>query len=212
MQLLRRQIANELTASAKYDSKYLFYALKTFNDALLQDIQHLYCGENGLTYPGEMNELLYELSPLLETTGINDILQRVYVSAQNHSLLIPLLVLFTISQVPRLVTLKYLKSQTASSGSSSSGKKDMDSSAFVIGLYTMTKQYHSDLIEDYLTCLCQYIKSYVESAASQKQADFPVEAVNMLDFLIMFVHHGDLSIKVLDQRLPGYICDEFRAN
>ncbi|CAF4675672.1 unnamed protein product, partial [Rotaria sp. Silwood2] len=31
MQLLRQQIAHELTASAKYDSKYLFYALKTFN-------------------------------------------------------------------------------------------------------------------------------------------------------------------------------------
>ena len=32
MQLLRQQIAHELTASAKYDSKYLFYALKTFNE------------------------------------------------------------------------------------------------------------------------------------------------------------------------------------
>jgi len=32
MQLLRQQIAHELTATAKYDSKYLFYALKTFNE------------------------------------------------------------------------------------------------------------------------------------------------------------------------------------
>ena len=32
MQLLRQQIAHELTASAKYDSKYLFYALKAFNE------------------------------------------------------------------------------------------------------------------------------------------------------------------------------------
>lgn len=32
MQLLRQQIAHELTASAKYDSKYLFYAVKTFNE------------------------------------------------------------------------------------------------------------------------------------------------------------------------------------
>lgn len=32
MQLLRLQIAHELTATAKYDSKYLFYALKTFNE------------------------------------------------------------------------------------------------------------------------------------------------------------------------------------
>lgn len=32
MQLLRQQIAHELTASAKYDSKYLYYSLKTFNE------------------------------------------------------------------------------------------------------------------------------------------------------------------------------------
>lgn len=32
MQLLRQQIAHELTASAKYDSKYLYHALKTFNE------------------------------------------------------------------------------------------------------------------------------------------------------------------------------------
>jgi hypothetical protein len=113
-----------------------------------------------------MNELLYELGPLLESVGMNDVLQRVYVSAQNHALLIPLLVLYTISQVPRIVTLKYLKNQiqSASSSSSSSGKRDMDCSAFVIGIYTLTKQYHSDLIDDYLTCLCQFIKSHVDQA------------------------------------------------
>jgi hypothetical protein len=115
-----------------------------------------------------MNELLYELGPLLESVGMNDILQRVYVSAQNHFLLIPLLVLFTISQVPRIVTLKYLKNQMQTTGgsSSSSGKRDMDCSAFVIGIYTLTKQYHSDLIDDYLTCLCQFIKSHVDQAAT----------------------------------------------
>jgi hypothetical protein len=113
-----------------------------------------------------MNELLYELGPLLESVGMNDVLQRVYVSAQNHFLLIPLLILFTISQVPRMFTLKYLKNQmqTTSGSSSTGGKRDMDCSAFVIGMYTLTQQYHSDLIEDYLTCLCQFIKSHVDQA------------------------------------------------
>ena len=113
-----------------------------------------------------MNELLYELGPLLESVGMNDVLQRVYVSAQNHFLLIPLLVLFTISQVPRMLTLKYMKNQmqTTGSSSSSSGKRDMDCSAFVIGIYTLAQQYHSNLIDDYLTCLCQFIKSYVDQA------------------------------------------------
>jgi hypothetical protein len=31
---------------------------------------------------------------------------------------------------------------------------------------------------------------------SQKLTDFPIEAVNMLDFLTMFIHFGDLPIKV----------------
>ena len=113
-----------------------------------------------------MNDLLYELSPLLESIGMNDVLQRVYISAQNHFLLIPLLVLYTINQVPRLFTLKYLKNQmqATSSSSSSGSKRDMDCSAFVIGVYTLTKQYHSDLIDDYLTCLCQFIKSHIDHA------------------------------------------------
>jgi hypothetical protein len=67
-----------------------------------------------------------------------------------------------------MVTLKYLKNQMQTTGgsSSSSGKRDMDCSAFVIGIYTLAKQYHSDLIDDYLTCLCQFIKSHVDQAAT----------------------------------------------
>ena len=115
-----------------------------------------------------MNELLYELGPLLESVGMNDVLQRVYVSAQNHFLLIPILVLFTVSQIPRMVTLKCLKNQTQSTSGSSSNitGRDMDCSAFVIGIFTLTQQYHSDLIDDYLTCLCQYIKSHVDQAGT----------------------------------------------
>jgi len=30
----------------------------------------------------------------------------------------------------------------------------------------------------------------------QKLTDFPIEAINMLDFLTMFIHYGDLPIKV----------------
>ncbi|CAF5190814.1 unnamed protein product [Rotaria magnacalcarata] len=98
-----------------------------------------------------------------------------------------------------------------SGSSSSSGKRELDCSAFVIAIYTLTKQYHSDLIDDYLTCLCQFIKSHIEQAGSQKLVDFPLEAINMLDFLTMFIHYGDLPIKALEQRLPAYICDEFRT-
>jgi len=138
-----------------------------YSSTLLQDVQQIYTNPN--SQPDEnretMNQLLYELGPLLESVGMNDILQRVYVSAQNHFLLIPLLVLYTISQVPRIITLKYLKNQMlTTSSSSSSNKRDMDCSAFVIGIYTLTKQYHSDLIDDYLTCLCQFIKSHVDQA------------------------------------------------
>jgi hypothetical protein len=144
------------------------FVFRLYSSTLLQDVEQFYTNTNiqQTEYPPVMNELLYELGPLLESVGMNDVLQRVYVSAQNHALLIPLLVLYTISQVPRIVTLKYLKNQiqSASSSSSSSGKRDMDCSAFVIGIYTLTKQYHSDLIDDYLTCLCQFIKSHVDQA------------------------------------------------
>lgn len=147
----------------------LICSLPSSSSTLLQDIQQLYTNTDGQQhdYPETMNELLYELGPLLESVGMNDVLQRVYVSAQNHFLLIPLLALFTVSQVPRVMTLKYLKNQASSSGSSSSNiRRDIDFSAFAIGMVTLTQQYHSNLIDDYLTCLCQFIKSHVEFAGT----------------------------------------------
>ena len=102
---------------------------------MLQDIQQIYANTNDQSneYSESLNDLLYNLSPLLESIGMNDVFQRVYISAQNHFLIIPLLVLYTISQIPRLVTLTYLKNQmqTTTSSSSMSGKREMDCSAFV---------------------------------------------------------------------------------
>lgn len=183
---------------------------------MLQDIRDAYI--TGATEQNDaslaMNELLYELAPLLEAVGMNDVFQRVYISAQNHELVVPLLVLFTISQVPRLVTLKSLNAAPQAANAASNSKRDIDASAFIVGVYTLTKQYHSDLTADFLTCLCQYIKSYIIHAgrfdlikfindsinmficSSQKLVDFPVEAVNMLEFLTMYIHAGDLSVKV----------------
>lgn len=34
--------------------------------------------------------------------------------------------------------------------------------------------------------------------SSQKLTDFPVEAINMLDYLTMFIHYAELPIKVSD--------------
>ena len=33
-------------------------------------------------------------------------------------------------------------------------------------------------------------------SSSQKLTDFPVEAINMLDYLTMFIHYAELPIKV----------------
>lgn len=42
IQLLRQQIAHELTATAKYDSKYLFYTLKTLNEYAIEHRMAIY--------------------------------------------------------------------------------------------------------------------------------------------------------------------------
>lgn len=69
MQLIRRQIANELNFSAKLDSKLLSSALEAMNLALTNDVRAHYAEPDSKPYPG--NPTLPDVSDFLETAGQN---------------------------------------------------------------------------------------------------------------------------------------------
>jgi len=67
MQLIRRQVANELNFSAKLDSKILSSALDTMNAALIGDVRAHYADPEHKPYPG--NPTLPDIADYLETSG-----------------------------------------------------------------------------------------------------------------------------------------------
>jgi WASH complex subunit strumpellin len=67
MQLIRRQVANELNFSAKLDSKILSSTLESMNMALTNDVRAHYAAPDTKPYPG--NPILPDISDYLETAG-----------------------------------------------------------------------------------------------------------------------------------------------
>ncbi|OXB62233.1 hypothetical protein ASZ78_013257, partial [Callipepla squamata] len=77
MQILRRQITNELNYSCRFDSKHLAAALENLNKAILADIEAHYQNPS-LPYPKEDNTLLYEITAYLEAAGIHNPLNKTF--------------------------------------------------------------------------------------------------------------------------------------
>jgi WASH complex subunit strumpellin len=67
MQLIRRQVANELNFSAKLDSNILCATLDAMNTALTNDVRAHYADPDNKPYPG--NPTLPDIADFLETAG-----------------------------------------------------------------------------------------------------------------------------------------------
>ncbi len=107
LQLLRRKISYELHNSAKFDTKHLLHSLETFNFALLSDIDaHL--KDPSKPYPNEDNPLLYELNPYLETVGLSDPLNKIYVIANDCEHISLIVCMFVLSQLSKFQYVKLI--------------------------------------------------------------------------------------------------------
>ncbi|CAB4023119.1 WASH complex subunit strumpellin, partial [Paramuricea clavata] len=189
MQLLRRQIANELKFSCKFDSKHFESSLNTLNQSLIKDVEAHYQDPNK-PYPSEESPLMSEVSTYLESAGIHDPLKKIYITTQRTGYLPLLTALCVISQLPKLVYVKQLSGMVPRKPGDT-----VDFAPFVVGIITALKQYHVETTHQFLACLGQYVRSSVDSAASGKAAEFPDEVVNALAFFEDFLHYSKLSKK-----------------
>uniref|UniRef100_A0A8C5PIQ2 WASH complex subunit 5 n=1 Tax=Leptobrachium leishanense TaxID=445787 RepID=A0A8C5PIQ2_9ANUR len=204
MQILRRQIANELNYSCKFDSKHLAGALENFNEALLADIEAHYL-DPSLPCPKEDNSLLYEITAYLEAAGMHNPLNKIYITTKQLSFFPVVNFLFLIAQLPKLQYNKNLGMTCRKPADA------VDWPPLVLGMLTLLKQFHSRYTEQFLALIGQFIRSSMEQSTSQKIPEMPADVVGALMFLENYVHFANLPRRVVESHVPNYIFDEFRT-
>ncbi|CAI9726515.1 WASH complex subunit 5-like [Octopus vulgaris] len=205
MQLLRRQIANELNNSCKFDSKILASALQTMNNALLADIQRHY-QDPSLPYPDEENPLMYQLSSYLEAAGNHNPLLKIYITTKRVTCFPLFTFLLVISHLPKLTYNKSIGTIICKKTAD-----PLDAPPFIVGVITLLKQYHSDNTDLFMVLMGQYIRSLFEIINTTKNHDVSNDVLNALVFVEDFLYYGGLTRKTLESHIPGYIFDEFRS-
>lgn len=215
LQLIRRQVSNELQFSCKMDSKTLSCSLEALNDALLADIKIHYARPEERPYPE--NPTLPDVSQYLEHSGINNPLTKIYITNDGPLIGIPcLMFLFILDQVSRLhwdverSTLVCTKPQK---------NQPLDGAPLIMGVVTVLKQFHSSYTHSFLAYLGQYVRSHISSAGGRPSgnssdsrgvaAALPAQVRSVLLFLEEFCRFSYIDRKAIDSIIPSYIFDNF---
>eukprot|EP00735_Rhodelphis_limneticus_P001014 TRINITY_DN1155_c0_g1::TRINITY_DN1155_c0_g1_i1::g.17241::m.17241 TRINITY_DN1155_c0_g1::TRINITY_DN1155_c0_g1_i1::g.17241 ORF type:complete len:1147 (-),score=362.33,sp/Q54IR8/WASC5_DICDI/52.49/0.0,Strumpellin/PF10266.4/0 TRINITY_DN1155_c0_g1_i1:284-3724(-) len=204
VQLIRKQIANELNFLCQLDSNMMFGAMDTLNNALLTDVREHYQHPDTKPYPGENgNSILPKLSGFLETSGISSPLTQIYITTDPLPELPLVLFLFSISMLQYLSYDRNLAALVCK-------KRDepLDGAPFVVGMVTILKQFHSTHSQKYLAYLGQYIRSYL-TTDDGKNTELPADVINVLSFLEDFCKYSQQPRKVVEAYIPSYTFDRF---
>lgn len=206
LQLIRRQIASSLNFTCKLDAGFFYHSLETMNRSLIKDIQ-AHSLDTTQPYPVEKDSpLVTELSKYVESSGITDPFKKIYVTTKpidNYALLI---FLFTLSQIDKFQFNSQLGITTHRKD-----KTQYDIAAFVIGIITLLKQFHSTHTQKYLAYMCQYIRLQInqESNNPKQGLDLTPHAISVLLFLEDFCHFARLERESVEAYLPSYIFNQF---
>jgi WASH complex subunit strumpellin len=176
MQLTKMSISHELHVSSRFQSRQLVSCLKTFNDAILNELSK----KERIGHIPDDSPLLYELTSFLEWNGMTDPLSKVYLSDKTVTLLDIALLPIVISQASKFIYTPSIHSLT--------GKKPLDASdgtPYIIGLLTLLRQFKDDVSLKFVDRMSGYAKSLIESNAD---SSLPQEAVHILLLLQELSH------------------------
>eukprot|EP00736_Rhodelphis_marinus_P001211 Rmarinus@m.276 len=203
VQLIRKQIGNELNFLCQLDSNMLFCSLDTFNKTLVNDVQAHYHRPDSVPYPGDQTSVLSKLSTFLTTSGLSSPLTQIYITTEPLPDLPLVMFLFIVAMLP---SLQYDKNLAALVCKKS---EPLDGAPFVCGILTILKQFHSTHTQHVLAYLGQYVRAYITNASDSKMQSLPTEVVNVLIFLEDFCRHSNTSRQMLEAYVPAYTFDRF---
>lgn len=108
-------------------------------------------------HPAPGVDLLVEVNKYLEWAGIYDPYEKVYIETNSFRSISASLTLLTISQLSKF---NYVKHITSLIGRKST--EHIDGTSFIIGILTVLRQFHIEVIHMYIDQMAQYVISMAE--------------------------------------------------
>lgn len=102
-------------------------------------------------------ELLAEVNSYLEWAGIYNPYEKVYIDTKTFRSISSAMTLLTLSQLSKLNYVKHISTMM--------GKKlseHIDGMSFIVGILTVLRQYHIELLHLFIDQLAQYVISMAE--------------------------------------------------
>lgn len=109
------------------------------------------------THPCPTVDDLWELNTYLEWAGMYNPYEKVYIDTKHFRNMATAMALLTISQLSKL---NYVKNMSTMIGKKLS--EHIDGISFVVGIITVLRQYHVELIHIFLDEMAQYVVSMVD--------------------------------------------------
>lgn len=107
--------------------------------------------------PCPSDELLSEVNKYLEWTGIYNPYEKVYIETKHFRNIATAMVLLTVSQLSKL---NYVKNISTLMGKKLS--EHIDGISFVVGVITVLRQFHIEIMEIFIDEMAQYIISMAD--------------------------------------------------
>lgn len=203
-QLLRRQLSNVLQFSCQLEAQQLSEALGTLNKAVLSDVHAHYRLPAKYPYPPDGNPLLTEVGSLLESSGIEDPLQKIYITTQPVEGLPVVLLVFLLTYLRTLYVDEHFGTLIRTKA-----KFQIDGVPLVVGCATLLRQFHPAAMEQLVAHLGQFVRLTLteRNAAAASKERMPAETVNTLFFLDQLCYMGYISRATVYKSVPAYIFD-----
>mmetsp|Transcript_48746 Transcript_48746/g.137173 ORF Transcript_48746/g.137173 Transcript_48746/m.137173 type:complete len:1158 (+) Transcript_48746:260-3733(+) len=206
-QLLRRQMTFVLKFSCRLDANLLYQGLTTVNTAVLNDVREHYRNP-AKPYPKESNPLLGQLNKLLSASGMSDPFCKIYTVTEPVESLPALLLFFVITYMQKLQFDHQFSTLVRRKQS-----YPLDGMPFVVGVWTLLKQFHPSYTRQLLAYLGQFVRASVQHVQQQndgKLTALPMEATNTLLFIDHFCKVGKIPRSAISEFIPSYIFDHIQ--
>jgi WASH complex subunit strumpellin len=202
-QLIRRQLANLLQFSCQLEAQQLSEALTTLNTSILSDVHGHYRMPDKYPYPPEGNPILHDVAAMLDSAGIDDPMQKIYVTTQPIEGLPVVLFVFLLTYLRTLFVDKHFATLVRTKT-----KFQLDGVPLVVGCACLLKQFHPAAMEQLVAHLGQFVReSLQERDAISAKTRMPAETINTLFFLDQLCQLGYVSRATVYRSVPAYIFD-----